>query len=503
MGFLGAARIEKNKAAALCAAIFIVSAMSGCEESVEPRAEVLVPVEVSLIQPGNIKNEMTYAGQLSAAESVNVMSRVTAKVVEIRFDVGDAVNKGDVLCKLDERDIQDQLKALTAQIEQAKQGIAQAENAVASVTGGQYQAQILQQETNLDSYDKQLENAKLMIQNAEIAIAQTENAVESAEKGLNVAKSAYETTAAQFENTRVLYEAGLVAQNDFDRAKLGLDQAEAQVNQAEAGLKQAQSAREQAKKGLEQALLSYDTLVMAKESAGQGLDLTTGVVVSDNERAALLALESAKAGYNVLLTQQELLENTLTDTEIKSPISGVISYRSAKENEYVSSQLPPFVVMDLSKVYVDVRVSELIINSIKPGDTVDVTLNALGDTVKGTVKTVSPAADQTGTFPVKIEIANDDLILKPGMFAEVRFIKEESAGTVVLPRNTVLSDENGFFVYIESDGRAVKTPVVTGIDNGREIEIISGLDVGSRVIVKGHDYVNNNERVNVVAELGG
>jgi len=489
-----------SKTAILLSAVVFALSASGCtgDNTQAAAAPVLTAVELSYPRTTDISKEMTYAGTVSAAESVNVVSRVTAKVTEVYFDVGDTVNAGDVLFKLDEKDVLDQLKQVTAQIAQAEAGIKQAENAVTTVTGGQFQAQILQQEASIESYDKQLENTKLVLETAKIAIDNAETAISNAETGVANAKEAFETTAAQFENTQVLYDAGLVAQNDYDRAKLGYTQAEAGLKQAEAGLKQATNGQAAAQKQFEQAQISYDTLLLAKSKAEEGLNLTTTTVADDNTRQASLAAESARASLGALLIQKELVENTLADTSVKSPISGVVSSRIARVNEYVSSQYPPYTIVDIGKVYVDVKVSELIINSLAPGLEVDVALSALGGgAVKGVIKTVAPAADQTGAFPVRIEINNDGGLLKPGMFAEVHFIKEQSISAVTLPRSVVLSDENGSYVYtIESDV-AKKTYVTTGIDNGFEIEILSGVFGDVPVITKGHTFVSDNEKVNV------
>lgn len=467
-----------------------VAVFSGCSETNVPTAtqEVLTPVEVTVLSPGDIKKELIYAGQVSAAESVNVISKVTGKVLTTYFDVGDEVKVGDVLFKLDEKDIKDQQRQVEAQIAQAEQGIKTAENAVKTATGGQYQSQVLQQETSIENYSKQLENALIVLENAKTAISNAETGVENARK-------AFENTASQFESTKILYGSGLVAQNDYDRAELGYEQAEAAYTQAEAALKQAQN-------GYAQAQISYETLTMVQDRAKEGLSLTTSTVAEDNKRQAQLAVESAKAGRDILMIQKELIENTLKDTAVTSPISGIISGRNAKENEYVSNQAPAYTIVNIGSVYVDVKVSELIINNLHPGDEVDVILSALGsDAVKGKIYTVSPTADGTGTFPVKIEIENASGLLKPGMFAEIHFIKEQSSGALVLPRNTVLSDENISYVYVESGGYSVKTPVTVGIDNGRDIEIISGLKAGDRVITKGQSYVADNEKLNIVAVL--
>ena len=71
--------------------------------------------------------------------------------------------------------------------------------------------------------------------------------------------------------------------------------------------------------------------------------------------------------------------------------------------------------MDLSTIKVEVGVSEQVLNTINIGDKVDVTMTAVSDLpLEGTVSTVSPAAGQTGMYTVKIELPNEDGIIKAG-----------------------------------------------------------------------------------------
>jgi hypothetical protein len=84
------------------------------------------------------------------------------------------------------------------------------------------------------------------------------------------------------------------------------------------------------------------------------------------------------------------------------------------------------------------------------------------------------------------------------MFAEARFVKEASSGAVVLPRNTVISNASEDYVYVVRDGAAARTPVALGIDNGRDVEILSGVGFGDFVIVKGHTNISDGDLVNVV-----
>jgi len=452
--------------------------LSGCNAETgqsQTAQKILTAVEATKITSASIKKEMIYAGQVAPSRSVSVISKITGKVQEYYFDIGDSVKEGDILFKLDEKDIQNQITQLEAQMNQSAQGIRSAQNAVSSVTGGQYQSQILQQEAAIENYEKQLTTAENGIKLAEIA-------AENARKTL-------ENTQQTYDNTKALYEIDAVSKSDFDKADLGLAQAQAGF--------------EKANNDYSQALIGKEQLLSAKKTAEEALGLVTGQIAQDNRRSAQLALDTARAGAGSLQVQMDLVLDTLKDTNVTAPMAGLVSGRNAKTDEYVSSQMAAYTIIDIDTVNIDVKVSELLINSIYAGQNVDVLINSIsGEIITGTIETISPAADQTGTFPVKIKLSNADHIIKPGMFAEVHFTREMNENTVVVPRNTVLTDETSSYVFVNNGGISIKTTVETGIDNGEYIEILSGVSIGDEVITKGHTYITDGEEINIVSVWG-
>ena len=451
----------------LCLAMGCADGRSGADIP----EEILTPVTVQEAGYSDISSKIIYAGQITANESVNVSSKIGGRVKEVFFDVGDAVNEGDILFTLDEADLLNQIRQLEGQLNVAAQGVESAQNALSSVTGGQYSSQILQLETAVNSGERQVESAKLGLQNAEIALG-------SARDGLEIATASY-------NNMRVLYAAGSLSKSDFDKAELSYRNAQSGFEQASVGHSTASLGLEQAELGLKQAR--------------ENLALTMGDVTSDNMDRARVAVRQAQASREAIVIQLEIARDALKDTSIKAPISGVVSTRNAKSSEFTSTQMAAFSIVDINKVAVGVKVSEVIINLLQSGQEVEIYVNTVSnEPLLGTITTISPAADMTSTYPVKIEIANPELAIKPGMFAEAHFVRAKSESAIVVPRNTVLEDTQSRYVFLAINGVARKTPVMTGIDNGREIEIVSGVKPGEAVIIRGQDFVNDGEQIAVV-----
>ena len=249
---------------------------------------------------------------------------------------------------------------------------------------------------------------------------------------------------------------------------------------------------------------SYNVAKLARDNAKTGYEnnkllFDEGIISKTEYDQIKYQYDAAEAQLTSLQVQMDTLQKNISDCAVKSPLTGVVAARSVERGGFASSAAPAYVVMDLSKIKVEVGVSEQVLNTIKIGDKVDVLMTAVSALpLEGTVSTVSPAAGQTGMYTVKIEMDNADGVIKAGMLAEVNFTAEKVVDAVVLPRNAVITKEDETYVYVVADGTAKKVPVELGIEAADTIEIIKGLKDGDAVVTKGQTYISDGEAVNVV-----
>jgi len=458
--------MKQNSGYKIVAGLLSVAFLTGCAaiggagNGIQEDDRILVPVEAMSVVPQTILNELAYAGQLTPTRQSVVMPRMQGRVSEIFADVGDRVEEGDLLFSLDERDIQNQIRTLEAQHGQALSGVASAQNTLANVTGGQFETQVVQTDTQIEGLLVQLETNDIAMQNA---------------------ATAYELAAETYANTSILYEAGVVSRSVYDQTRSGYDQAA---------------------NALEQVRLGRDQLNLNLDQARRGRDLLTEQIAAENRNAATIGVSAAQAGANVVAAQLANAAAQLEDLNVRSPISGVVNVRNVRVDEFATMQAPSFVIIDTSSLNVEVRVSEVIINRINVGDDVDIVVSThSSEPIRGVVRTVSPGVDHTNTFGVTIEIENQDGQLRAGMFAEVRFVRDAAHNAVIVPVNAVRRNIQGdqFAYLLNDDGTVSRAYVTTGISNGREIEVLSGISFGDEVIVRGQTYVSDGEEVNVVA----
>lgn len=263
---------------------------------------------------------------------------------------------------------------------------------------------------------------------------------------LNVQATAQAMHAAElvYQSRLKLYKAGAIARNLMDQSRVAYVQARNQYEIAAANLKALQAV------GKKQQL---------KAAEGQ--------------------LTSAKGKYLAAQAQYNY-------SEIRSPIDGVVTERPLYEGEMASAGSPIAVVMNISTVVARAHISPQQAAEVQVGDPASI---AVGNAdIQGKVSVVSPALDPgSQTVQVWIQAPDPGDRLKPGATVQVRMVAETVPNALVVPAAAALtaSDGSTSVMVIGSDSRAHQTSVKTGIQQGDEVQILSGLVAGQRVVTDG------------------
>jgi len=246
------------------------------------------------------------------------------------------------------------------------------------------------------------------------------------------------------------------------------------------GVRDAELAEERAK--LESAKIDYEA---TSRLADQQFAPETRRA---SERAALDAAEAAL----------ERMEREIAYTSIVSPIAGTIERRAAELGSFLQIGGLCATLIDLDPILVVVNVSERDIASIEKGMSAGARL-VTGETVRGTVAFISPAADpETRTFRVEVEIENADLSLRDGITAEM-LLELPMRDAHLLPSSILtLNDDGVIGVRIVTPENIVRFVPLTILSEGRGGIWVSGLDDTVDVITVGQDYVLDGQTVIVV-----
>lgn len=215
-----------------------------------------------------------------------------------------------------------------------------------------------------------------------------------------------------------------------------------------------------------------------------------GLAQSDYE-AAELNFKVSKSTYD------NLVENTI----LRSPITGVVTARYYDRGDMYGMASPIFTVQQITPVKILVGISEGDYTKVSKGDKVTLSVDALpGKTFSGTIKRIYPTIDpMTHTVNVEVQVPNTDRQLRPGMYAKVNVTFGHNRSIVVPDAAVVRLQGSGQRnVFVVEDGIAVQKEVSLGRHFDGQYEILSGLEEGEQVVVKGGSALRNGAQVEVI-----
>ncbi len=212
------------------------------------------------------------------------------------------------------------------------------------------------------------------------------------------------------------------------------------------------------------------------------------------------ALDQARSTLQQAEATLSIAEQNLADAHLKSPINGVVDELPFDVGEFVNRGQMVAHIVDIASVEVVVNVPEKDVTYLNEGQLVEVKLPGEGaGEVTGKIERIRLVADEMSrTYRVEARIPNPDGLLRPGMITKMELMRRENPEAIVLPMFAILQTQDGPVVYLENDGTAKMRPVKTGARRGKEVEILSGLQAGERLIVKGHRTLTDGALVEVL-----
>ncbi|MCR4681619.1 MAG: efflux RND transporter periplasmic adaptor subunit [Bacteroidales bacterium] len=201
------------------------------------------------------------------------------------------------------------------------------------------------------------------------------------------------------------------------------------------------------------------------------------------------ALDVAQTAYN----------NLLENTQLVSPISGVVSARNYDSGDLYGG-LPVVTVEQINPVKMNINLSEALFKQVKVGMPVTIKVDAYGDEeFKGKVSLIYPTIDgATHTFPVEVQLANSDSRVRPGMYARVT-VNFGTSRHVVVPDQAIFRQQGSGnrYVYIYKDGKVKFSQVQIGRHIDDTYELLSGAEDGDYLAVTGLARLKDGMEVKV------
>lgn len=214
---------------------------------------------------------------------------------------------------------------------------------------------------------------------------------------------------------------------------------------------------------------------------------------------------ASKSEYDARRLQYEVgkatYENLLENTTLTAPISGIVTARNYDKGD-MTGGLPVLVIEQIRPVKIMINVSESLFAKVKKGMKVYIALEAYGDEqFIGSISRIYPTINNTTrTFQAEVTIPNNDERVRPGMFARVTLPYEKNNRVVAPDRavNKLMGSGDRYVYVLEADGTVRYSKVTLGRRMDAEWEILSGLQSGETVVVKGQTALTNGCKVNVM-----
>lgn len=369
---------------------------------------------------------LTASGYVIPRRRVEVSSKTSGRVEELVVDRGDIVKIGQVLARLDDNDIQAQLKQARAARQAAA---ARLEEALAG------------------SRPQEVDRAKAALEEAEANL---------------------QTSQINLERVTRLHEKGVLAKQALDEARNTYDVAAAQVKVAKK---------------------SYELIQLGPRA--EQIQLA---------RAQLAETEASIAWW----------ETQLDNTIIRAPVAGTVLERLIEKGEmvttgYVSGRGAKSALVsiaDLKDLEVELDINESDIPRVHVGQPCSVSPESYPDKkYSASVREIAPEANrQKATIQVKVAIKDPDEFLRPETNAKVNFVDDQQApqanspGRILVSKSAILP---GPALFLVKEGKAEKTAVTLGAEQGGRVEILSGLSGGEAVIVAGIEGLTDGSKVSI------
>lgn len=544
--------------AVLLAASCAGSVITGCgqTEAEEETVSEVIPVQVQTPQTGTLTLKNEFVGTISPQESVYVLPMVSAEVLSTEISVGDTVEAGQVLCKLDSEPAELQLASAQAQYNSAAAGVnsaqvgyeiaqAQYEGTEAQLDaqmGGQKNLQMYQLQIQVDGIQggiddiyEQLDDLAEDKADARDKKDDLKSVRNQARAGAKAAEANYQRAAAEvtrlepadynalqelirdeFNNDQSAYEYALKqAKEDLDAAKGMLEQAQSAASAAESAYEQVKAGIESIEDGEEQLNNTLADTYKSLEQAEAIKNITEEQVYSDtqkvvdaNKKTAALGVDSAAASVNQAQVGVAGAQVAIDSAEyqldmytLTAPISGVIEAVNVEVHDFASAGNPAFIISNKDTMTVTFYVSEGIRNTLSIGQKVQADRN--GTVYDASITEIGSMIDQTtGLFAVKacVNAPGDSLLTGTSVKIIADTYSQENA--LLIPYDSVYYDDSQPYVYVAVDGIVERRDIETGIFDEETITVLSGLDAGDVLITSWSANLREGAEVSIQTEDG-
>jgi len=362
---------------------------------------------------------LTASGTVETTE-IEVAPEVTGKILDVGAREGDTVHAGQVLVHFDDTILKDQRTIAAANLEMAKIALLQLTSPVAIAN---VQKTIAQDKQNIDDAQQAFDNQKYFttnqsaVQNAQSSLVLAEQALEDAQADYDKIAGDPSVSTSKANAYQKLYTAQLA----YNNASYVYGLWTGSVNSEQLDLKAATLA-------ISKARLVEDQILLEVLNGGSIPDRATG--------AGILQLQQARLNVQIAQANIDLLDAQIGKTSVAAPVDGVVMTRNAEPGSVVSAGTALLTLARLDELTITVYVPEDRVGEVMLGQTANVavdsfpgvvftaTVTYISDQAEFTPRNIQTVSGRKSTvFAIKLQVQDPNGKLKPGMPADVTFVR--------------------------------------------------------------------------------
>jgi HlyD family secretion protein len=245
------------------------------------------------------------------------------------------------------------------------------------------------------------------------------------------------------------------------------------------------------RKELDQSSVDLTNARNQYEIAQRHLDSLKGMGEAQLSKSAQGQLESAKGKF-------QGAEAQLQYSEIRSPISGVITDRPLYPGEMAAAGTPLLTIMDISQVVARAHIPQTEAVLLKRGDNATLSAPGLDQPIAGKLVLVSPALDPSSTtVEIWVQCKNPKELLRPGTSAQITMVARTVPDALAIPAASLLTAQDGTtsVMVAGNDSKAHQQTVKAGFHDEDKVQILEGLQAGQKIVGTGAYGLPDNSKI--------
>lgn len=419
-------------------------------------------VEALSIREMQIQCQNALSGQVEPYRIATVAAEVAGRIVRRPIESGDKIRRSVLLVSLDS----EAAAAAQAQAQAAAEGATAARRQAES----EYARAVIETDANRQQARAQVMQATATEKKTRTFTRTQE--LRQAEAALAQARTDERLAKIEYDRYVWLVKEGAAPQQTLDRVQATFEAATARRESAEQSVSLANEGARQE---------DIQTAAAGVEVARAGLQIAeTRNVRLASIRRQIDGLRAQEAQAAAAVRQAKI---ALSKRQILAPFAGRVLATLAETGEMLSPGTPVARIGEITRVKATFSVPERARKGLCLDQTVSITADALpGKTFAGRITLLGFQADvKTRAFPIEVTIANPEERLLPNMVVRLNLLTEASTHRLLIPISAVATSETMPYVFVLSNGKAIRRDVTLGAAQGERVEIRSGLRAGDKI----------------------